>query len=99
MLMRLDRTDILAHAREIRGMAKRPIAKLRSAAGCAICTRPMRVGEAARLLPKKIVAHPKCVEQLVTRLDEAIPKGEPVPAGELPFEGEPLVVEYARHRE
>jgi hypothetical protein len=93
MLMRLDRTDILAHALEIRGMAKRPIGKLRCAADCAICSQPMRVGEAARLLPKKVVSHPKCVEQLVMRLDEAIPKREPVPAGELPFEGEPFVVE------
>jgi hypothetical protein len=91
MLMRLDRADILAHTRDIRAMARRPVSKLRAAA--AICTGPMRVGEAAHSLPKKIVAHPKCVRELMGRLNEAMPKQEPAQPGELPFSEEALVVE------
>jgi hypothetical protein len=93
MLSHLDSADLLANARQIRGMTQRPIGRLRAAAACAICTGSMATGERARLLPKGVVAHVRCVEQLIARLDEAMPRRELAPAGELPFDGEPLVVE------
>jgi hypothetical protein len=88
-----QRTDILAHSREIRGMAKRPIGRIRAAADCAICSQPIRTGEQARLLPKGVVVHIRCAEELIARLDKAVPKQEPTQPEDLPFDGEPLEVE------
>jgi hypothetical protein len=45
----------------------------------------MRTGEQARLLPRGVVVHVQCVEQLVARLDAAVPQREPTQPGELSF--------------
>jgi hypothetical protein len=92
-LSQLDSASLSANAQEIRRMARRPIGRIRAAADCAICNGPMATGEVARLLPRGVMVHVRCVEQLIARLDEAVPQREPACAGELPFDGEPLVVE------
>jgi hypothetical protein len=92
-LSRLDSADLAANAREIRRLAKRPIGKLYAAADCAACSRPMATGERAHLLPRGVVVHVECVEQLIAQLDAAVPQREPTQPEDLPFEGEPLVVE------
>jgi hypothetical protein len=92
VLSRLDPAGLQANAAEIHRLARRPIGRLHAAAGCAICTGPMRAGEQARVLPRGVVVHVSCVEQLIARLDEAVPQREPACAAELPFEGEGLEV-------
>jgi hypothetical protein len=92
MLSQLDSGDLLANARQIRGMAKRPVGRLRAKADCAVCTGPMAMGEPARLLPKGVVGHVRCVEQLIARLDKAAPTQELPQPAELSFEGEGLEV-------
>jgi hypothetical protein len=92
VLSHLDPAGLRANARGIRRLTKRPIGRLRVAADCAICTQPMATSEKAHLLPRGVVVHVRCVQYLITRLDEAVPQREPVLPGELSFEGEGLEV-------
>jgi hypothetical protein len=84
-LERLDDTAIVAHAKSIRSMSKKPIGKTRAPTDCAICGKPIPTGAMASLLTKQVAAHIDCMRGLRARLDELLPKQEAACAAELPF--------------
>jgi hypothetical protein len=85
-MTRLEAADIVAIAKEIRALVKRPIGRVPAKTECVICGQSMPAGTAARRLAKHVWAHAACVRALRGRLDEAAPRCEPTPrAGELPF--------------
>jgi hypothetical protein len=85
-LGRLDDTTILAHAKDIRLMSRKPIGKTCAPTDCAICGQPIPTGAMASLLAKHTAAHMDCMRELRARLDELLPQQEVVPTAELPFE-------------
>jgi hypothetical protein len=91
-LARLTASGLVANAREIRALARRPTGKIGARTDCAICSQSMSPGEKAYLMSKGVAAHGKCVRTLCERLDEAMPQRQAPRPGELLFEGEGLEV-------
>jgi hypothetical protein len=86
-MAQLDDTAIVAHAREIRALSRRPVQKPRALTECLFCSETIAVGSNARLLASGAYAHLDCVRGLRARLNEIMPRQEPVVACELRFDG------------
>jgi hypothetical protein len=91
-MVRLTAAEILASAKEIRSIARRPIGRICARADCVICGQSMAAGASAQMVAKQAWAHPACVCALRVRLDEAMPRRQAAHQGELLFEGDPLEV-------
>jgi hypothetical protein len=85
-------SDILANAKEIRAIGKRPTMRVGARTNYTICAETMAPGEKAYVLTQGVVAHAKCVYALRERLDEATPRRQAPRPGEFFFEGEGLEV-------
>jgi hypothetical protein len=81
----LDDAAILANARDIRLISKRPVAKVRAKSDCVLCAQAIPVGQAARLLTEAVVAHLECVRRLQERLAATAPQESQLAEGDLPF--------------
>jgi hypothetical protein len=89
-LERLDDTAIVAHAKSIRSMSKKPIGRTCARTDCVICGKPVPAGAMASLLTRHVAAHIDCMRGLQARLDELLPQQEMAAAGGFLFDGPPI---------
>jgi hypothetical protein len=84
-MTRLDDSDMVALARDIRRMSKSQVVKIHATTPCAICSKAIGAGTAAQMLAKQAYAHQDCIRSLREKVDALLPQQEVAQAGELPF--------------